>query len=127
MDKVRIDKWLCAVRLFKTRSLAAEFCDRGRVRIADQEVKASRNVRVGDLIIIHQGPFQKHIVVKALTERRMSASLVKDFMDDVTPPEEVERLRIHRLSAASYVTRGEGRPTKKDRRALDDFMDIEDW
>ncbi len=127
MDKVRIDKWLCAVRLFKTRSLAAEFCDRGRVRIADQEVKASRNVRVGDLIIIHQGPFQKHIVVKALTERRMSASLVKDFMDDVTPPEEVERLRIHRLSAAVYVTRGEGRPTKKDRRALDDFMDIEDW
>jgi ribosome-associated heat shock protein Hsp15 len=127
VEKVRIDKWLWAVRLFKTRTLAAGFCERGRVRILDQEVKASRMVKPGDIIVIHLGPFQKHVVVKALSEKRMSASLVKDFMDDITPPEEVERLRIHRLAAASYVVRGQGRPTKKDRRDLDDFMDFEDW
>ncbi|MEP7265172.1 MAG: RNA-binding S4 domain-containing protein, partial [Bacteroidota bacterium] len=96
-------------------------------RILEQEVKPSRMVRIGDRIVIHQGPFQKQLQVLALTDKRMSASLVKDFMEDVTPAEEIERLRIHRLAAASYVTRGEGRPTKKDRRDLDDFMDFENW
>jgi ribosome-associated heat shock protein Hsp15 len=127
MEKVRIDKWLWAVRLFKTRTLAAGFCERGRVRMLGLEVKASRMVKPGDVIIIHIGPFQKHVMVKSLSEKRMSASLVKDFMEDITPAEEVERLRIHRLAAASYVTKGQGRPTKKDRRNLDDFMDFEDW
>ena len=127
LDKLRIDKWMWAVRLFKTRTLAAGFCERGRVRIMEQEVKASRMVKPGDLIIIHQGPFQKHVVVKALSDKRMSAPMVKDFMEDITPPEEVERLRLHRLAAATYAVKGQGRPTKKDRRDLDEFFDLGDW
>ena len=123
-NKVRIDKWMWAVRLFRTRTLAADYCERGRVKINEQEVKASRMVKPGDVILIHQGPFKKHIKVLGVTEKRMGAPLTKDFMEDITPADEAEKFRLHKIAMASYVERGQGRPTKKKRRALDDFFDF---
>ena len=127
-EKIRIDKWMWAVRLFKTRSMAADFCERGRVKINEQAVKASRSVKIGEVIIIHQGSFQKQLKVLQLTEKRMNAPLVKDFLEDITSPEEMEKFRLHKLAAASYNLQGKGRPTKKDRREMEDFFNLgEDW
>ena len=127
-EKIRIDKWMWAVRLFKTRSMASDYCERGRVKINEQTVKASRSVKIGEVIVIHQGPFQKQVKVLQLTEKRMSAPLVKDFMEDITSPEEIEKLRLHKLAAATYNLHGKGRPTKKDRREMEDFFNLgEDW
>ncbi len=126
IHKVRIDKFLWAIRLFKTRQLAAEACEKGRVKIADVAVKASRPVKPDEKIIIHRGPWYQHVKVNSITERRMSASLVKDYYDDVTPAEELERLRLHQAALAAWdIKRGTGRPTKKDRRQMEDFLG--DW
>ena len=86
-EKIRIDKWMWAVRLFKTRTLAADYCERGRVKINENPVKASRIVKPGDVIDIHMGPFQKKIKVLQLVEKRMGAQLVKDFFEDLTSEE----------------------------------------
>lgn len=125
-DKTRIDKYLWAVRLFKTRALAAEACDKGRVRISDLNVKAGKAVKCGETIVIHRGPWHQHIRVLALSEKRMSATLVKEFYEDITPPEETERLKLHQAAMSAWnVKSGSGRPTKKDRRQMDDFLG--DW
>jgi ribosome-associated heat shock protein Hsp15 len=125
-EKVRIDKWLWAVRLFKTRSLAAEACDKGRIRIGDLTVKPSRSVKIGEEIVLHRGPWYQHIKVLDITEKRMGAALVKDFLLDVTPSDELEKNRLHQLAQAAWnIKGGTGRPTKKDRREIDDFTS--DW
>ncbi|MFN8152699.1 MAG: RNA-binding S4 domain-containing protein [Bacteroidia bacterium] len=125
-EKIRIDKYLWAVRMFKTRQLAAESCEKGRVKIADLSVKAARNVKPGEIIVIHRGPWYQHIKVLALIERRVSAQIARDFCEDVTPPEELDRLKLHQAALASWnVKSGAGRPTKKDRRDMDEFLG--DW
>ena len=125
-DKIRIDKFLWAIRLYKTRALAAEACERGRVKIGELNVKASRSVKVGEMIVLHRGPWHQHIQVLKVTQKRMGAPLVKDFYEDRTPPQEIEKNRLHQAAMASYaLTPGAGRPTKKDRRQMDDFMG--DW
>lgn len=125
-DKIRIDKFLWAVRLYKTRALAAEACERGRVKIADLNVKASRAVKAGETIILHRGPWHQHIYVLKVTQKRMGAPLVKEFCEDRTPAEEIEKNRLHQAAMASFALKpGAGRPTKKDRRQMDDFMG--DW
>jgi len=125
-DKIRIDKFLWAVRLFKTRQLAAEACEKGRVHILQSAVKPARGVRSGEIIVIHRGPWYQHIEVIAVTEKRMSASFVKDFIKDITPEEELDRLKLHQAALASWnIKRGAGRPTKKDRREMDEFLG--DW
>ena len=123
---VRIDKWLWAVRLFKTRSLAAESCDKGRVRIGDLSVKPSRNVKVGEVVVLHRGPWYQHVKVLQITEKRMGAAYVKDFLEDITPLAEVEKNRLHQLAQAAWnIKGGVGRPTKKNRREIDGFTS--DW
>lgn len=125
-EKVRIDKYLWSVRLFKTRSLAAEACEKGKVRIAEQTVKASRTVKIGDVIVVHRGPWQQTVKVLNSIERRIGAALVKDFMEDITPEAELEKFRLYQLAQSSfYFKGGEGRPTKKERRDLDDYTS--DW
>jgi len=125
-EKVRIDKWLWSVRLFKTRSVSAEACEKGKVRIADQTIKASRTVKVGDVIVLHRGPWLQTIKVINVVERRIGAALVKDFMDDITSEAELEKFRLYQLAQSSFNFKGgEGRPTKKERRDLDDY--ITDW
>ncbi|MEN9332117.1 MAG: hypothetical protein RLZZ94_1207 [Bacteroidota bacterium] len=125
-EKVRIDKWLWAVRLFKTRSLSAEACEKGKVKIAEQTVKASRTVKIGDIIVLHRGPWQQTVKVVNVIERRIGAALVKEYMEDITTEGELEKFRLYQLAQSSFHFKGgEGRPTKKERRDLDDYT--MDW
>ncbi len=116
---VRIDKWLWAVRLFKTRSLATEACRTGKVIIADQPVKPSREVHVGDLIRVRSGPLARTVEVKDLLQNRVGAKLVGNYLVDHTPPEEYDRLKLMNAGHFEQRDRGVGRPTKKERRLIE--------
>lgn len=126
VSEVRIDKWMWAVRLFKTRSLAADACKKGKVQMSGTNVKASRNVKVGDVIQIKRPPIVYSFKVLALSENRMGAKLVPDFMENVTSVDQLELLEMSRYSAFGVRDRGTGRPTKKDRRDLEVYMEYED-
>jgi ribosome-associated heat shock protein Hsp15 len=123
-EHVRIDKWLWAVRIFKTRSQATEACKKGRVTIGDLPVKASREVHPGEVVKVRKPPFTRSFKVLGLAEKRMGAKLAGDFVEDVTPPEEFEILEMQKQMNWSQRERGAGRPTKKERRKLDDFFDL---
>jgi ribosome-associated heat shock protein Hsp15 len=118
-EGVRIDKWLWAVRIFKTRNLATEFCKKGRVLISGDPVKASRIVRIGDLIEIRKPPLTLTYKVTGIIEKRVSATIAAEHVVNLTPPEELEK--IHSMMESAFYTRdrGAGRPTKKERRELD--------
>ncbi len=120
--EVRIDKWLWAVRLFKTRSLAAEACKKGRVLMGGVPVKPSRNIKTGDVISIKRNPVLFSFKVLALSENRMNAKLVPEFMKDVTTPDQLELIELGKLAGQMGRARGTGRPTKKERRELDSFI-----
>jgi len=120
---VRIDKWLCAVRIYKTRTIATEECNKGRISIGGINVKPSRDVRVGDIIEIRKPPITYKLKVLQLAEKRMGAKLVPEFVEDLTPKEQFDVLEMQRLVQWSGREKGTGRPTKKDRRDMDDFMD----
>lgn len=126
VSEVRIDKWMWAVRLFKTRSLAADACKKGKVQMSGTNVKASRNVKVGDVIQIKRPPIVYSFKVLALSENRMGAKLVPDFMENVTAADQLELLEMSRYSSFGVRDRGTGRPTKKDRRDLEVYMEYED-
>jgi ribosome-associated heat shock protein Hsp15 len=121
--EVRIDKWLWAVRLFKTRSIAAEACKSGKVIIGSTAVKPSRNVKVGDIVCIKRNPILFSFKVLALSENRMNAKLVIGFMENVTSADQLELIELAKLAGQTGRDRGTGRPTKKDRRELDDFIE----
>ncbi len=130
MDEVRVDKWLWAVRIFKTRTIAADACKKGRVMIDQVVVKPSRNIRVGDVIEVRKAPLTFSFKVLALTDKRMGAKLVPQFMENVTPPEQYEILELNKISGFVDRQRGTGRPTKKERRNLEQFtrsFDIDDF
>ena len=115
---IRIDKWLWAVRVFKTRNSATEACRMGRVRINDQSVKPSRPVRAGEVITVRKAPVLHAYRVKGLLSKRLSARLVTDYMEDITPESELKKLTV---KDDFFVQRekGSGRPTKADRRAIE--------
>ena len=119
--EVRIDKWLWAVRAFKTRSLAIAACDAGHVTIGGQRVKPSRHVRPGECVSVQVGEITRTLKVTALLERRVSAKVVPQFMEDLTPAEEYAKPREPRLEPLFHRPKGSGRPTKRDRRLLDRF------
>jgi ribosome-associated heat shock protein Hsp15 len=121
-EKVRIDKWLWSVRIFKTRTLATEACKKGRIIINGVEVKPSRDVKAGETIFVRKLPVIYTVRVTALTHNRLPASRVKEFMEDLTSPEELEKLKIN---DNAFFTRdkGTGRPTKRERRLLDGLFD----
>jgi len=121
--EVRIDKWLWAVRLFKTRTLATEACKKGKVVIQNVQVKPSRNVKVGDIICIKRNPILFSFKVLALSENRMNAKLVEGFMENVTTSDQLELIELSKLAGQTGRDRGTGRPTKKERRELDDFTE----
>jgi len=122
-EEVRIDKWMWAVRLFKTRSLAADACKKGKVSVNGSTVKPSRSVRVGDVIGVKRSPVLFSFKVLALAENRMGAKLVPGFMENVTTPDQLELFELGRIAAQHNRDRGTGRPTKKERRDLDDFFE----
>lgn len=127
MDEVRIDKWLWAVRIFKTRTAASEACKKGRVVIGSVAVKPSRNIRAGEIIEVRKPPVTFSFKVLALTDKRMGATKVPEFMENVTPPDQYELLELNRISGFVDRQRGAGRPTKKERRDLEQFTDSFDF
>lgn len=130
MNEVRIDKWLWATRLFKTRSIAADACKKGRVFLRDIAVKPSAMIKVGDVIKVKKPPITFSFEVLALTQNRMGAKLVPEYLKNVTPAEEYEVLELQKLTGFVDRAKGTGRPTKKERRDLEQFItpdDFYDW
>ena len=121
-EGIRIDKWLWAVRLYKTRSLAAEECKKGKVNINGMSVKPSREIKEGETIQLRRPPITRSYKVLALTENRMAAKLVPEYLVETTPASELELLEMQKNMSIYNRERGTGRPTKKDRRDLDDFF-----
>ena len=122
----RIDKWLWAARIFKTRSIAADACKNGRVSIGGVGCKPSRPVKVGEIIDVRKPPVTYSFRILKTIEQRVGAKLLPEIYENVTAPEQYELLEMNRISGFVDRARGTGRPTKKDRRALDDFLNIED-
>ncbi len=126
-EGVRIDKYLWAIRVFKTRSVAAEAIKKGRVMIDGLPVKNSRVVKVGMTIDVRFPPIVRSFKVLEISGKRMGAKLVPDFMKEVTSDDQIELLELSRLANAMGRRKGLGRPTKKDRRDLDKLDEIDDW
>ena len=123
-EGTRIDKYLFAVRLYKTRSLASEECRKGKVTIGGMNVKPSRELKVGETILLRRPPITRSYKILALTETRMAAKMVPEFLLETTPASELEILEIQKNMSVYNRERGTGRPTKKERRDLDDFFDV---
>lgn len=120
-SEVRIDKWIWAVRIFKTRTVAADVCKKGRVMIGDTPVKPSRTVKVGDIVKVRKPPVTYSFRVLALTENRLGAKLVPDYMENITPKAELDMLEIVKISGFVDRRKGLGRPTKREGRQLEEF------
>ena len=126
MEEARIDKWLWASRIFKTRSIAADACKNGRVTVGNVTVKPSRMVKVGETISVRKPPITYSFRILKTIEQRVGAKLLPEIYENVTSPEQYELLEMTRISGFVDRARGTGRPTKKDRRSLDAFLeDIE--
>lgn len=123
MNEVRIDKWMWATRIFKTRTIAVEACKKGRVMIGGVTVKPSRMIKTGEVIQVRKPPITFSFKVLALTERRMGAKLVPEYLENVTTPDQYEILEMNRISGFVNRSKGMGRPTKKDRRELEQFTE----
>jgi ribosome-associated heat shock protein Hsp15 len=122
--KIRLDKYIWAVRLSKTRSQASELVAKGRVLINNAHVKPSREVKIGETIVLLKHSSRFEYKVLGLLDKRVGAALVKDYIQDTTPPEEIAKLSAYKEAQRNYRLT-DGKPTKKDRRELDSFMD--DW
>ncbi len=129
-ESVRVDKYLWSIRIFKTRSVAAEAIKKGRVLIGGLPVKNSRLVKIGLTIDVRFPPITRSFKVLAISGKRMGAKLVPDFMEEVTAEDQIELLEITRLANSMGRSKGLGRPTKKDRRDMDKMDDVDetdDW
>ncbi|MCQ2294153.1 MAG: RNA-binding S4 domain-containing protein [Bacteroidales bacterium] len=120
-EAIRIDKYLWAVRLYKTRSLATEACRCGHVRMGGMPLKASHEIKVGEVYELSIEQLHKVIEVKQLLGNRVGAKMVETYMTDLTPKEEYERIQMVRQYAFEKRDRGAGRPTKRDRRDIEGF------
>jgi ribosome-associated heat shock protein Hsp15 len=121
-EDLRIDKWLWAVRLYKTRSMATEACKKGRISINGSEVKASRSVKIGDIVEVKIPPVLYRYQILVMLHTRVGAKLVPNYLKDLTPEQEVIKIDMMRLNIGGYRERGTGRPTKKERRLLDEWQ-----
>lgn len=121
--EARIDKWLWAARIFKTRSLAADECKNGRVTIKGVKQKPSKMIKEGDVIDVKKGPIVYSFKVLKAIQNRVGAKLVPEVLENVTTKEQLELLEMNRISGFVGRARGTGRPTKKERRDLDEFTE----
>lgn len=122
-EKLRIDKYLWAIRIFKTRSLATDACKAGRVKLDGQNIKPSHEVKVGEVYQVSKGEERKVLKVTGLLEQRADAKTVINFFDDITPVEQTHAFKSMFHAPLLKRDRGTGRPTKKDRREIDDLKD----
>lgn len=124
-ETARIDKWLWAARIFKTRSIASDACKNGRVTVGGVNMKPSRSVKVGDVVSVKKPPITYSFKVLKTIEQRVGAKLIPEIYENVTDPKQYELLEMSRISGFVDRARGTGRPTKKERRALDAFVEPE--
>ena len=122
-DEARIDKWLWAARIFKTRTIAADACKNSRVMVNDVQVKPSRMVKVGDKVSVRKPPVTYSFRILKTIEQRVGAKLLPEIYENITTPDQYELLEMNRISGFVNRARGTGRPTKKERRAMDAFVD----
>jgi len=120
--EVRVDKYLFAMRIYKTRSIAADACKNGRIKMNGAELKPSRCFRAGDVFTVRKGPITYTYRVLQPCEHRLGAKLVPDYMRDETPKEQLELLELAKMAGNGGRDRGTGRPTKKDRREIETFI-----
>lgn len=120
--EIRVDKYLFAMRLYKTRTIAADACKKGRVTMGGAQLKPSRTFHIGDVFSVRKGPITYTYRVKQLSENRLGAKLVPDYLQDITAPDQLELLELARLAGQTGRDRGTGRPTKKDRREIETFL-----
>lgn len=119
--EARIDKWLWAARIFKTRTIAAAACKKGQITLRGAQLKPSRIIKVGDVIEVRKPPITYSFKVLQAIEHRVGARLIPEILEDVTPPQQYELLEMSKISGFVNRAKGTGRPTKKDRRSLDEF------
>ena len=122
LDEIRVDKWLFAVRLFKTRGQASEACRKGKIKLNDLTIKAAKSIKIGDIVKVRQGPIIRSLEVINLTERRIGPKLVENFAQDITPKEELEN--YHKAIRNRNENKSQGRPSKKERKLINQFMEI---
>lgn len=124
-QEVRIDKWLWAMRIFKTRTLATEACKKGRVTLGENQIitKPSRTIKIGDIVNVRKSPVTYTFRVKGLTENRLGAKLVPDYMENITPQSELDLLEIVKINGFVDRRKGLGRPTKREGRELARFTE----
>lgn len=120
--EARLDKWLWSARIFKTRSIAADACKNGRITIGGVKQKASKMIKEGDIIEVRKPPITYSFKVLKAIQNRVGAKLVPEVLENVTAREQLELLEMNRISGFVGRARGTGRPTKKERRELDDFI-----
>ena len=119
--EARVDKWLWSARIFKTRTIAAAACKKGQITLRGAQLKPSRLIKVGDVIEVRKPPVTYSFKVLQAIERRVGAKLIPEILEDVTPPQQYELLEMSKISGFVNRAKGTGRPTKKDRRSLDEF------
>lgn len=122
-EELRIDKYLWAVRLYKTRTLASEACAKGQISIDGVAVKPSRHVKGGETMTVRKSPLLLSYKILKPLHTRLSAENVKEFIEDITPPEEYLKIEMMQLQKTGIRDRGTGRPTKRDRRDIDRHQD----
>ena len=134
-NEARVDKWLWAARIFKTRSIAADACKNGRVTINGVNLKPSHIIKAGETICVRKSPITYSFKVLQAIENRVGAKMIPEVLENVTPKEQFELLEMNKIGGFVNRARGLGRPTKKDRRSIDDFImpsdarygDVMDW
>lgn len=122
MAEARIDKWLWAARIFKTRTIASEACKKGRISVNGAQVKPSRMIKPGEVIQVKKTPVTYSFKVLQAIEKRVGAKLVPEILENVTTPDQYELLEMSKISGFVDRARGTGRPTKKDRRSMEEFI-----
>ena len=131
-SEARVDKWLWAARIYKTRSIAADACKNGRITVNGANVKPSHMVKAGETVSVRKSPVTYSFRILQAIEQRVGAKLLPQVYENVTPPDQYELLEMARISGFVDRARGTGRPTKKERRSLDAFIDpaacgFDDW
>ena len=127
MEEVRLDKYLWSIRAYKTRSEATTACNGGKVRLNGADVKPSKAVKAGDVIVVRKGPVTYTYKAIALIDKRQGPKLVSQYAENLTPQEELDKLRAPVETFFLKRDRGTGRPTKKDRRQMDDLWESLDY
>lgn len=129
MDKIRVDKWLWAIRLYKTRTAATKGCEAGRVKRDDEKLKASSKIKIGEVLRVRINHIYRTVKVQKIITKRVGASIAQTCYEDLTPPEDliVPKMKSAFLLPNAHREKGSGRPTKKERRDIDKLSNLQEY